>query len=260
MDFYSAHHGKIAKKKGYTPISKHTGHAATYQAYVRRIAMRTIGNLMIIFALYMLSWVFYKPVIEEVRYAYNNITGKEYVLEDDLRREAFRTARSETEPNLLTQVLGGRKVQPIVPKDPEFSIVIPKLGANANVVSNVDTARDAEYLEALRKGVAHAAGTGFPGQDRHIYMFAHSTNTFSNVTRYNAVFYLLYKLEPGDEVNVYYKGIRHKYAVTGKKIVDPSEVYYLTRQTANEFLTLQTCWPPGTIAKRMLIFAEPIVN
>jgi sortase A len=71
------------------------------------------------------------------------------------------------------------------------------------------------------------------------------------------VFYLLYKLEIDDEIDVYYKGVRYKYRVTGKEIVDPSQTQYLTRKTDTEFLTLQTCWPPGTIAKRMLIFAEP---
>ncbi|KXK11241.1 MAG: Sortase family protein [Microgenomates bacterium OLB23] len=143
-----------------------------------------------------------------------------------------------------------------MPKDPNFSIIIPKLGANANVVANVDSANPDQYLPALEAGVAHAAGTKFPGERGHIYLFAHSTNTFTNVSRFNAIFYLLYKLEPGDEINVYYQGVRHTYHVTGKAIVDPSEVEYITRTSETETLTLQTCWPPGTIAQRMLIFAQ----
>jgi len=124
----------------------------------------------------------------------------------------------------------------------------------------VNTADDKSYLDALKNGVAHAAGTKFPGENGHIYLFAHSTNTFTNVSRYNAVFYLLYKLEPGDEVNLYYKGIRYKYNVVGKEIIDPSRVDYLTRKTDKEFLTMQTCWPPGTIYQRLLVFAERAAN
>jgi sortase A len=63
------------------------------------------------------------------------------------------------------------------------------------------------------------------------------------------------KLEKGDEVNIFYKGQRFVYKVIDKKIVDPEQVEYLTRKTNKEFLTLQTCWPPGTTLKRLLVFA-----
>ena len=89
-------------------------------------------------------------------------------------------------------------------------------------------------------------------------MFAHSTDYIWNVGTYNAVFYLLYKLEKGDEINIFYKGQRYVYKVTDKEVVDPTEVEYLTRKTDREFLTLQTCWPPGTTLKRQLIFAERV--
>lgn len=208
----------------------------------------------------MLTWVFYKPLVEEIKYYTNQIFDRQYVVvdEDDPR---FQTAKAgDTQGGLLSDILNGNNVEYIAPKDPNFSVVIPKLGANANVISNVSVSNDNEYLDALTRGVAHADGTKFPGEDGHIYLFAHSTNTFSNVSRYNAVFYLLYKLEEGDEVDLYYKGARYKYNVTGKEVVDPSDVQYLTRKTNEEFLTLQTCWPPGTISKRMLIFAERAQN
>jgi len=43
--------------------------------------------------------------------------------------------------------------------------------------------------------------------------------------------------------------------VIGKEIVDPTRVEFLTRKSNREFLTLQTCWPPGTTLKRLLVFA-----
>lgn len=203
----------------------------------------------------MISWVFLKPALEEVKYAYTYLVGKTYVVSDTV------PVTENTEKNgLLSQILARNTIEPLVPKDPQFSVLIPKLGANEQVISNVDAANEEEYMNALQKGVAHAAGTAFPGEGAHVYLFAHSTNTFSNVSRYNAVFYLLYKLETGDEVNVYYRGVRHIYSVVSKAVVDPSEVSYLTRQTDGEFLTLQTCWPPGTTSQRMLIFAEPVAR
>ncbi|MEK7177733.1 MAG: sortase, partial [Patescibacteria group bacterium] len=73
-------------------------------------------------------------------------------------------------------------------------------------------------------------------------------------------FYLLYKLEKNDEVNIFYQGQRYVYRVIGQEIVDPSQVQYLTRKTNREFLTLQTCWPPGTTLKRLLIFAVRVAE
>ncbi len=130
--------------------------------------------------------------------------------------------------------------------------------ANANILPDIDPSNRKEYLDALKKGVAHTRGTAYPGEDGHIFLFAHSTDNFWNVSNFNAVFYLLYKLEKGDEVNVYFKGKRYKYAVEDKKVVFPTDIEYLTRKTDSEFLTLQTCWPPGTTLQRLLVFAKPV--
>ncbi|OGK14596.1 hypothetical protein A3H80_04360 [Candidatus Roizmanbacteria bacterium RIFCSPLOWO2_02_FULL_37_19] len=230
----------------------------TTSEYIRILFLRTLGNFLVLFSIFMLAWVFYKPALEEIKYAANQITGKKYILVDEAQeRPRFTTTSGSQQKGLLAQALHLNDIEVLVPKDPNFSIVIPKLGANANVLSNVNPSDENIYKEALQQGVAHAEGSKLPGENGHIYLFAHSTNTFANVGRYNAVFYLLYKLDPGDEVNLYFKGVRYKYVVTGKEVVNPSDVQYLTRQTDREFLTLQTCWPPGTIYQRMLIFAEP---
>ena len=286
MDFYRTHAEKTEKKlhKDLSPAkssrnaarqahtqSAATKHGAHHHESIRIIAQRMLGNFLILFSLYMLSWVFYTPMLEEIKYAYNQFRGVQYVVQDSLDTNSengtdsedgpsFRTPSRDRQKGLLSDVLGNQTIQPLVPKDPDFSVVIPKLGANENVIPQVNSANEKDYLAALEQGVAHAAGTALPGENQHVYLFAHSTNTFSNVSRYNAIFYLLYKLENGDEVNIYHKGVRHRYAVTGKTIVDPSEIQYLTRKTDTEFVTLQTCWPPGTVAQRMLVFAEPVAE
>ena len=245
------------KGQNYTPLHK-VGTGISSAEFFRILLLRTIGNFLILFSLYMLGWVFYKPLVEEVKYYSHQILNRSYVAADQAQTDEskFKTTTAEGQGGILTDLLNGGGVEVLVPKDPNFSIIIPKLGANANVIANVSASDPKQYLEALKNGVAQAACTKFPGEHGHIYLFAHSTNTFSNVSRYNAVFYLLYKLENGDEIDVYYKGVRYKYTVVGKQIVEPSQTQYLTRQTNEEFLTLQTCWPPGTIAKRMLVFAE----
>jgi len=149
-----------------------------------------------------------------------------------------------------------KTVEVLVPQDTDYGIVIPKIGANAKIIANVNSATESDYLKALQQGVAHAAGTAYPGESGHIFLFAHSTDYIWNVGSYNAVFYLLYKLELGDEIDLFYQGQRYVYRVTDKTIVNPSEVEYLTRKTNEELLTLQTCWPPGTTLQRLLVFAK----
>jgi len=167
------------------------------------------------------------------------------------------TAFPTPKPNVIAELLNVDQVEIIQPADTEFGVVIPKIAANVSIVPDVDAADEEAYLKALTRGVAHAEGSAYPGEDGHVYLFAHSTDYWWNVGQYNAVFYLLYKLETGDEIDLFYEGKRVVYKVIGQKVIDPSQVEYLTRQSDEEFLTLQTCWPPGTTLKRLLVFAVP---
>jgi LPXTG-site transpeptidase (sortase) family protein len=144
----------------------------------------------------------------------------------------------------------------IVPIDKSFGIVIPKLGANARVIANVDPYNSKEYQYALTKGVAHARGTSVPGAMGDVFLFAHSSENFYVALQYNSVFYLLPKLTAGDQIFLYYNGVKFIYVVTDKKFVDPKNVSYLESKGDNQTLTLMTCWPPGTNLQRLLVFAS----
>lgn len=184
----------------------------------------------------------------------DNYLNKKYVVADKTNGNAVE---NQPQQGGLANLLSLNKVEILTPQDPEYSILIPKIGANSRVIPNVNAGIESEYLGALKNGVAQALGTANPGENDHIFLFAHSADNIFDIGTYNAVFYLLYKLEKGDEVNVFYKNKRYVYKVTDKMIVDPSEVQYLTRKTDSEFLTMQTCYPPGTTLKRLLVFAVP---
>jgi len=139
--------------------------------------------------------------------------------------------------------------------DPNFSLVIPKINAQAKILANINASNPKEYLQALQHGVAHAKGTVFPGMKGPIYLFAHSAAAPWQIVRYNAVFYLLRELEVGDEIIVFFAGKRFNYQVTEKKIVAPNETGFFS-QKDSELLILQTCYPPGTTQKALLIFAK----
>ncbi len=161
----------------------------------------------------------------------------------------------------FAQVLAATLTGPSTVPDPNFSLVIPKIQAKAKIIANVDPTNEIEYFDALKQGVAHAKGTDMPGGNGTIYLFAHSTDSAFNALRFNAVFYLLRELEKGDEVDIYFAGIKHHYIVTDKRIVEPTDTTYLsaTNQVGREQVILQTCWPPGTRLKRLLIFAQKAI-
>lgn len=173
----------------------------------------------------------------------------------ELRYWLFPPDKNATVVLASQQALPGQNV--ITPVDRDFGIVIPKIGANAKVVANVDPYNQRAYEWALTKGVAQAKGTAFPGEDGNIFIFAHSAGNFYEANRFNAIFYLLTKLEKGDLIYLFYKEGEYKYSVTDKKLVDASSVSYLSKKGEGQILTLMTCWPPGTTLKRLIILAKP---
>lgn len=144
----------------------------------------------------------------------------------------------------------------VVPVDEDFGIVIPKIGANSKVIADVDPYNYKVYQAALTRGVAHAKGTSYPGQEGNIFIFSHSSVNFYEAVRYNSIFYLLSKMEKGDEIYLFYQGEKFKYRVLEKTIAEPGNLSYLTKKTSQKMVTLMTCWPPGTTFKRLLVIGE----
>ena len=144
----------------------------------------------------------------------------------------------------------------ITPIDTQFSITIPKINANTKVIDNVDPFNSKSYQIALTKGVAHASTSDTPDQDGNVFIFAHSAGNWYQANQYNAVFYLLNKLESNDQIFLYYKDQKYTYSVSQVKTVNSNQTDYLNKNFGYHQLTLMTCWPPGTTFKRLLVTAQ----
>lgn len=146
------------------------------------------------------------------------------------------------------------------PIQSDFSIVIPKINANAPVVSNVDASDPKEYQYALTKGVAHAKGSALPGDGGNAFLFSHSSADFFLATRYNSIFYLLGKLIPGDLIYIFRDGRRYTFQVQKVSTVKPDMISYLEKgdSGSDPRLTLMTCWPPGTDFFRKIVEANVV--
>ena len=159
------------------------------------------------------------------------------------------------------QKMNGKPVENTLPTDwavpdVKYSIYIPKILAISRVIGNVDAGDAKAYLAALQKGVAEARGLAHPGETGTTFLFAHSVGSRVDFARYNAVFYLLDDLTYGDDIEIVYQSKLYKYTVADKQILEANDTRYLVPQTLSEKLVLQTCYPPGTSWKRLVIVAK----
>lgn len=237
----------------------------TKRQIAKYLILRTLGNFLILFMIFGFVFTFGPAIFYEARFRIEQVRGVKYELPVDAQpSELAKIIEKRTRTpvpvaqSLLGSVFSNKKIQTIIPASTDFSVVIPKIGANEKVTPNVNPADGSEYLEVLKRTVAHAKGSALPGLKGTTYLFAHSADNFWEVGRYNAIFYLIKDLNFGDDISVFFQDKRYNYTVYDKKIVDPTEVEYLASNIGlGERLILQTCWPPGTAWKRLLIFAKP---
>ncbi len=244
---------------------------------IKLLILRTVGNFLILAMIAGFLATFGPAVYFEANYRIEKLQGISYqIVNAQNTSEIIRILSSNIENNTSSETdiktsdvklsdypslfvsSDNPNEKIIIPKSTEFSLVIPKIGINEKVFENIDPFNPSVYLEVLKKGIAHAKGTVFPGVNGTTYIFAHSADNFWNVGRYNAVFYLLNKLEKNDNITIFFKDKRYDYKVIDQKVVNADDVKYLNANPGKgEKLILQTCWPPGTTWKRLLIRAEP---
>jgi len=202
--------------------------------------LKFISAILISSGLIILLVVFGPLIKQEVIFQYNKLIGTSYYIYNN----------KQDHDNYLKE-RGG-----ITPESTDFGIIIPKINANAQIFPNIDPFSEREFLPILKKGIAHAKNTSFPGQGGNIFLFAHSANSLLEVQQYNAVFYLIQKLDQNDQIVIFYKEKPYYYYVFEKGIVPSEAIKYLEGED-EEILTLSTCWPPGTTLKRLLVKAKP---
>ena len=120
-------------------------------------------------------------------------------------------------------------------------LVIPRIALDVPVF-------EGDASAALSKGLYHYPETAAPGESGNAVIAGH---------RIARAFSLLYRLEVGDEVIVYWRGEEHDYRVLSVREVGADATGILTRGDAEQ-LTLYTCTPRFLGNKRTVVVAEPI--
>jgi len=120
-------------------------------------------------------------------------------------------------------------------------LVIPKIDLTSFVVEGTTH-------KALLLGPGHMTRTAEPGAVGNSVISGHRDTFFRHI----------YELEKGDQLYVERGGKRFVYQVTGKKIVEPSDMS-VTRPTEDAQVTLITCYPTyyiGPAPKRLVVFSK----
>jgi sortase A len=118
---------------------------------------------------------------------------------------------------------------------------IPAIGFRAYVVEGTGRA-------ALAQGPGHYPGTPLPGEPGNAAIAGHRT-------MYGHPFGDLDRLQPGDQILTATAQRRAAYRVVEILIVDPTHTE-VAADAGDNRLTLTTCHPKGSAAKRLVVVAE----
>ncbi len=211
--------------------------------------LETIANALIIGGVVLLLLTVWPTAFSEGRYWFKKA-------ERSIKCALYKLPCEEGPESLFAPLANSPTPLKVEPVSKSFSIIIEKIGVNAPVIENVPPEDKTTYMEAMRRGVAHAKGTATPDKPGNTYLFAHSSLNFWELGKYATVFNLLRKAETGDRITIFYKGTRYDYKVVEKRVVSGFNTEPLLKKVNEHSLTLQTCHPPGTTLNRLIVTAE----
>lgn len=129
---------------------------------------------------------------------------------------------------------------------PELTLLsVPKINLESVVVEGTDN-------RSLRLGPGHLSDTPQPGEAGNSVISGHRDTFFRHLN----------DLQMGDEVLVQRAGKTFRYKVTGKRVVEPTDVAVIA-PTKDSELTLLTCYPTyyiGPAPKRLVVFSKLVTE
>ncbi|MEU0484509.1 class E sortase [Streptosporangium sp. NPDC006013] len=195
-----------------------------------RAVLRVMGDLSITAGLVILLFCAY------LLWGTGSYTAEQQVL---LQRQLIEGGKASREHGPGPVRLGGAVAL----------LSIPRLGDDYRyaVVEGVDQDR-------LRMGPGHYPGTAMPGKIGNFVLSGHRTT-------YAAPFGRIDELQRGDHIVVDAREARYTYRVTGRRVVDPTELGVIApvpeqpgKTPTRATITLSTCHPKYSAAQRLVVF------
>lgn len=174
-------------------------------------------------------------------------TGLEQSRAQSRLRDEFQTLIASPPTTTETVTNDGDSATPRIntPYRPNSALALLEIpsASVADVVVNGAT------VSALRHGPGHITGTALPGQPGNSAIAGHRTS-------YGAPFADLDDVKIGDDVRVTTRDGRFTYTVSDVRIVSPRQTEVLRPRKDRSLLTLITCHPRWSTAKRLVVVAE----
>ncbi len=199
----------------------------------------------------LVGFLYFSSPFVAAQIAQQKKQGFDYLIE----KEPVKAQTEEVKPEVQPET---PEVAPQPLEIKSFYLTIEKIGLHsAPVIANIDVNNKGLYDQALQYGLVHAQGTALPGQGQMVYIFGHSTSQPWYVKELNALLYQIEKVEVNDKIKIEFNGEHYLYYVYDKQIVDPQSLRAVKNEVDQDVLIIQSCWPPGTALKRLLLFARP---
>lgn len=137
-----------------------------------------------------------------------------------------------------------------VTTEDKFILNVPKIGVNAELISG-------DNDSILNKGLWYFSMSATPDQiGGNVVILGHR---WKYKPPNPETFFLLDKLENGDEFTLNYQRHLYRYKVINSKVIDPKDVSVI-EQSGNDIVTLITCTPLYTTKYRLVVTGELIKN
>lgn len=188
--------------------------------------------LLFILGLYLIIM----PLAPELSYYFRQLTGN---VQYERQKSHFGMGVGEDNQN--------KPSEKNIPK--QNWLYIPAVDINVQVV-------EGKTEDALNHGAWRRPKSSTPEKGGNTVITGHR---FKYLPPSNLTFYHLDKIRKGDEIIVYWKGKEYDYVVTKIFEVKPTQIE-VEKNTKNPQLTLYTCTPLWTAARRLVIVATPATN
>lgn len=138
-----------------------------------------------------------------------------------------------------------------------FAISIPSIGiVDLTITHPSDPFTQKGVLEVLDRGVGHLFA--YPGNGSKIMIYGHSSGYPWDLSQFTKIFRTINEVQEGAMIYVTYDGKLHVYRVSHKRTIDANDKTAFEPDDEGEQLILYTCWPPDSIAQRLLVYAVPV--
>ncbi|MBI4058372.1 class E sortase [Candidatus Gottesmanbacteria bacterium] len=209
------------------------------------ITLPVLPLISIFIGSFLLAWLIIPLTVQFVFYSSSSVVSPVDAEFASLAKIRDSTSGNTNVNSWLPPAPTGTVTQAI----DEYRLTIPKVRINKATVK--------VGSNDLSQSLIHFGSTPLPGKSGNAVIFGHSIlPVFYNPKNYLAIFSLLPTLKEGDEIFVEVDGVDYRYVVRSSRITDPNDITGLEQRFDNSYLTLVTCFPPGTYFMRLWLTAE----